>query len=103
MYSEWPTIPQVYVKGEFIGGCDLLTSMYRSGELREKLIQVCMREGPYSNLCVLLRACGLVSKWDLERKVERALLKRSFCFLRKDLRLQKSRGHVLSLNRMLHK
>lgn len=36
-YSEWPTIPQVYVKGEFIGGSDILIDMYNSGELREKL------------------------------------------------------------------
>jgi monothiol glutaredoxin len=36
-FSEWPTIPQVYVKGEFIGGSDLLIEMYNSGELREKL------------------------------------------------------------------
>ena len=36
-YSEWPTIPQVYVKGEFIGGSDILIEMYNSGELREKL------------------------------------------------------------------
>ncbi|MEY4353537.1 MAG: Grx4 family monothiol glutaredoxin [Cyanobacteriota bacterium] len=36
-YSEWPTIPQVYVKGEFIGGSDILLEMYNSGELREKL------------------------------------------------------------------
>jgi monothiol glutaredoxin len=36
-YSDWPTIPQVYVKGEFIGGSDILLEMYNSGELREKL------------------------------------------------------------------
>jgi monothiol glutaredoxin len=36
-YSNWPTIPQVYVKGEFIGGSDILIEMYNSGELREKL------------------------------------------------------------------
>ena len=35
--SDWPTIPQVYVKGEFIGGSDILIEMYNSGELREKL------------------------------------------------------------------
>jgi len=37
-YSEWPTIPQIYVNGEFIGGCDILLSMHQSGEL-EKLLQ----------------------------------------------------------------
>ena len=36
-YSEWPTIPQVYVNSEFIGGSDILIEMYNSGELREKL------------------------------------------------------------------
>ena len=35
--SSWPTIPQVYVKGEFIGGSDILIEMYNSGELKEKL------------------------------------------------------------------
>ncbi len=37
VYSNWPTIPQVYVKGEFLGGSDILIEMYNSGELREKL------------------------------------------------------------------
>ena len=36
-FSNWPTIPQVYVKGEFIGGSDILIEMYNSGELLEKL------------------------------------------------------------------
>lgn len=36
-YSNWPTIPQVYVNGEFIGGSDILIEMYNSGELRETL------------------------------------------------------------------
>nr|YP_002049447.1 Glutaredoxin-related protein [Paulinella chromatophora]ACB43237.1 Glutaredoxin-related protein [Paulinella chromatophora] len=36
-YSEWPTIPQIYIKGEFIGGSDIIIEMYHSGELREKL------------------------------------------------------------------
>ena len=34
-YSNWPTIPQLYVKGEFVGGCDILREMYESGELIE--------------------------------------------------------------------
>ncbi|MFW2544084.1 Grx4 family monothiol glutaredoxin [Primorskyibacter sp. 2E107] len=34
-YSEWPTIPQLYVKGEFVGGCDIITEMTLSGELDE--------------------------------------------------------------------
>ena len=36
-FSEWPTIPQIYVKGEFIGGSYILIEMYNNGELREKL------------------------------------------------------------------
>jgi len=36
-FSSWPTIPQLYVKGEFIGGCDIVREMYTSGELRELL------------------------------------------------------------------
>ena len=34
-YSEWPTIPQLYVKGEFVGGCDIVKEMFESGELRD--------------------------------------------------------------------
>jgi monothiol glutaredoxin len=34
-YANWPTIPQVYVKGEFIGGCDIIREMYESGELAQ--------------------------------------------------------------------
>ena len=33
-YSAWPTIPQLYVKGEFVGGCDILKEMYAAGELK---------------------------------------------------------------------
>ena len=36
-FSDWPTIPQLYVKGEFIGGCDTTIEMYKSGELRQML------------------------------------------------------------------
>jgi monothiol glutaredoxin len=36
-YSAWPTIPQVYVDGEFLGGSDTLIAMYQSGELQQKL------------------------------------------------------------------
>jgi monothiol glutaredoxin len=34
-YSSWPTIPQLFVKGEFIGGCDIVTEMFQSGELKQ--------------------------------------------------------------------
>lgn len=36
-FTNWPTIPQLYVKGEFIGGCDIVREMYQSGELQELL------------------------------------------------------------------
>ncbi len=34
-FSDWPTIPQLYVKGEFVGGCDIMREMYEAGELHE--------------------------------------------------------------------
>jgi monothiol glutaredoxin len=33
-YSDWPTIPQLYVKGEFVGGCDIIREMFQAGELQ---------------------------------------------------------------------
>lgn len=36
-YSNWPTIPQLYVKGDFVGGSDIMTEMYQSGELKQLL------------------------------------------------------------------
>lgn len=36
-YTQWPTIPQLYVKGEFVGGCDIIREMYETGELMELL------------------------------------------------------------------
>jgi monothiol glutaredoxin len=36
-FSNWPTIPQLYVKGEFVGGCDIVTEMFQSGELTTML------------------------------------------------------------------
>ncbi|KAE8218371.1 hypothetical protein CF319_g7741 [Tilletia indica] len=38
-YSDWPTIPQVYVGGEFVGGCDIMLNMHQSGELEELLVK----------------------------------------------------------------
>jgi glutaredoxin-related protein len=39
-FSEWPTIPQLYINGEFIGGCDIVTQMHEAGELKELLATV---------------------------------------------------------------
>jgi monothiol glutaredoxin len=36
-YANWPTIPVLYINGEFIGGCDIMTEMYQAGELQQKL------------------------------------------------------------------
>jgi len=36
-YSDWPTIPQLYVKGEFVGGCDIVKEMFEKGDLQKKL------------------------------------------------------------------
>jgi monothiol glutaredoxin len=36
-FSDWPTVPQLYVKGEFLGGCDIVKEMFQSGELQEIL------------------------------------------------------------------
>jgi monothiol glutaredoxin len=36
-YANWPTIPQLYVKGEFVGGCDIVTEMFQTGELKQLL------------------------------------------------------------------
>ncbi len=39
-YAKWPTFPQLYVQGELIGGCDIVSEMYQSGELQQILEQV---------------------------------------------------------------
>ncbi len=38
-FANWPTIPQLYIKGEFIGGCDIVREMYQSGELKTLLTE----------------------------------------------------------------
>ena len=38
-FSDWPTIPQLYVKGEFVGGCDIIKEMFQSGELKTMLAE----------------------------------------------------------------
>ena len=39
IYSDWPTIPQLYVKGEFIGGCDIVKEMFEKGELKKIFLE----------------------------------------------------------------
>ena len=36
-FSDWPTVPQLYIKNEFVGGCDIVKEMYEKGELKKKL------------------------------------------------------------------
>jgi monothiol glutaredoxin len=50
-FSNWPTIPQLYVRGEFVGGCDIVTDLYNSGELHEKLGQT-MPERTIPNIAI---------------------------------------------------
>ena len=46
VFSDWPTIPQLYVKGEFVGGCDIVKEMFESGELTDYLKE---KQIPYKN------------------------------------------------------
>jgi len=39
IYSSWPTIPQLYIKGEFVGGCDIVREMFQAGELQQLFIE----------------------------------------------------------------
>tara|TARA_B100001093_G_C26841265_1_gene1020676 strand:+ start:2455 stop:2778 length:324 start_codon:yes stop_codon:yes gene_type:complete len=39
IFSDWPTIPQLYVKGEFVGGCDIIKEMFEKGELKDFFIK----------------------------------------------------------------
>jgi len=45
-YSDWPTVPQLYVKGEFVGGSDIMMEMFESGELKQLVGQVAEKPGP---------------------------------------------------------
>ena len=45
-YSNWPTIPQLYVKGEFVGGCDIIREMFQAGELQDLLAQKGLSAAP---------------------------------------------------------
>ena len=46
IYSDWPTIPQLYIKGEFVGGCDIVKEMFEKKELQAKLSE---KKIPYKN------------------------------------------------------
>ena len=60
-FSDWPTIPQLYIKGEFIGGCDIVREMYVSGSLSE-LVRDLQSHGVtcnYENVWKLLKQCSI--------------------------------------------
>ena len=59
-FSDWPTIPQLYVKGEFVGGCDIVKEMFESGELEEKL-GVQLEDVPPPEITVTERAAAAFS------------------------------------------
>jgi monothiol glutaredoxin len=50
-YSNWPTIPQLYIKGEFVGGCDIVREMYEAGELQEMLTEKGIKNNAGSEVC----------------------------------------------------
>lgn len=45
-HTGWPTIPQVFIQGEFVGGCDIVTELWQSGELQKKLAAAGLVEAP---------------------------------------------------------
>jgi monothiol glutaredoxin len=45
-FTQWPTIPQLYVKGEFVGGCDIIREMFQQGELQELLAEKGVKHTP---------------------------------------------------------
>ena len=45
-FTNWPTIPQLYVKGEFVGGCDIIKEMFQAGELQELLEERGVKHAP---------------------------------------------------------
>ena len=61
-FSDWPTIPQVYIKGEFVGGCDIVKEMYENGELKKILENL-------SHLVIKLQALKSV-RWLVENLVK---------------------------------
>ena len=53
-YSEWPTIPQLYVKKEFVGGCDIIKEMFESGELKKYLQDKNISHKQWDNISIKL-------------------------------------------------
>ena len=42
-YSNWPTVPQLYINGEFVGGCDIMTELFKKGELQKLIVDATKR------------------------------------------------------------
>src|ERR1700704_308563 len=60
-YSNWPTIPQLYVKGEFVGGCDIIREMFQAGELQGLLKEKGVTGGETPSACPGFLPRGLAS------------------------------------------
>ena len=60
--SQWPTIPQLFVNGEFVGGCDIVTEMYETGELAEALGAERARAKPVEEPAVGARPMGIENR-----------------------------------------
>ena len=66
-YSNWPTIPQLYVKGEFVGGCDIVREMFQAGELQSLMKDSGMDvKAPATNPFSLNRPCNSPA-WNISR------------------------------------
>ena len=107
-YSNWPTIPQVYVNGEFIGGCDTTIEMYKSG-VSPRHDQHARHRAPYTPLicapllCAAYRSCTQCSKSAARSRADGACTSRtrpltwhSWCCTRsgmRNLHRVRSRGH----------
>src|SRR6266550_1720447 len=81
-FSNWPTIPQLYVKGEFIGGCDIIREMYETGELQQVLEQKILERQTFG-LQRLYHRLGLIRRDD-----------RILCSLEKSDRRRESIGKM---------
>ena len=51
-YSNWPTIPQLYIKGEFVGGCDIIREMFQAGELQDMMAEKGVATSPAALACL---------------------------------------------------
>ena len=62
-YSNWPTIPQLYVKGEFVGGCDIVREMFQAGELQQLFADKGVTASAAASACAIPRARSARRGW----------------------------------------